>query len=188
VWADVPAIRRVSKDLILVKAGDYEPQKTDQDYVKGSDVPWLDRFAADGGYSVISGDTKMMQRHHEKLCLYEHGFVTILFEAQWNNWNFFRKTALLLHWWEEVTTKIKTADKGTFWVVPAAWPQKGGALKNTSLGLAQLLKDRQRDVPTTRKKRRRQAPRATPATDARQDGFLGDMEKPGPDKSGEPRN
>jgi len=108
-----------------VKASDYEPNKTDRDYVRGSDVPWLDRFAAAGGHAVISGDTKMGRRRHEKLCLYEHGFVTVFFERQWNGWNFFRKTALLLHWWEEVANKIKVADKGTFWVVPAAWPTKG---------------------------------------------------------------
>jgi hypothetical protein len=87
VWAAAPRIRLISKDLILVKAGDYEPTKTDRDYVKGSDVPWLDRFAADGGLAVISGDTKMTRRLHEKLCLYDHEFVTIFFEAQWNNWN-----------------------------------------------------------------------------------------------------
>lgn len=178
MWAKVPAIRRVSKGLILVKAGDYEPKKTDHDYVKGNDAPWLDRFAADGGHAVISGDTKMAQRLHEKLCLYEHGFVTVFFEPQWNGWNFFRKTALLLHWWEEVATKIKVAEKGTFWAVPAAWPTKGGELRNTSLGLAKLLKDRKRNPPASRLPRSRKTEQVTPATDSRQAGLFSGTEKP----------
>ena len=134
----------------------------DPDYVRKSDVPWLDRFAAAGGRAVISGDVKMRIRSHERLCLYQHGFVTIFFENQWNDWKFLRKTALLLHWWEEVATKIKTADRGTFWVIPASWPPKGGDLENVSLGLAKLLKDSpNREAKQRAPKRRAIKPRQT---------------------------
>jgi hypothetical protein len=33
-------------------------------------VPWLKRFAADGGKVVISGDTKMKSVPHERLALW----------------------------------------------------------------------------------------------------------------------
>ena len=67
--------------------------------------------------------------------------TVISFEAAWNSLNFFRKTSLLMHWWEDVVVKLRTAERGTFWVIPSLWPTKGGELRNASLGLAKLLKD-----------------------------------------------
>ena len=145
------AIRRVSGDLILEQASDYAPKTGENDYIRKSDIPWLDRFAEAGGHAIISGDIKMRLRAHERLALYQHGFVVIFFEPQWGAWNFFRKTALMLHWWEVICDKIKNGEKGTFWAVPAAWPSKGGELRNVSLGLAQLLKDKPRPIPKPRR-------------------------------------
>jgi hypothetical protein len=153
-FAKERAIRRVSEGLVLERAVDYAPKPTDRDYIRKNDVPWIDRFAAAGGRAIISGDTKMRRRTHERLALYQHGFVVIFFEAQWGSWNFFRKTALMLHWWEAICDKIKNGDKGTFWAVPSAWPAKGGELRNVSLGLAQLLKDRPDSGPNRRPRRR----------------------------------
>jgi len=149
------AIRRVSGDITLERASDYAPKIGDNDYVRKNDVPWLDRFGAAGGHAVISGDTKMRHRVHERLALYQHGFVVIFFEPQWGSWTFFRKTALMVHWWEAICDRIKRAERATFWAVPSAWPQRGGELRNVSLGLAQLLKDKPRtsEIPRTRRQR-----------------------------------
>jgi hypothetical protein len=73
--------------LVLEKASNYAPKLTDADYIRKSDVPWLDRFAKAGGHAVISGDVKMRIGDHERLCFYQHGFVAIFFEQQWNNWS-----------------------------------------------------------------------------------------------------
>lgn len=135
------AIKRISGDLILQLANQYAPKSTDKDHVKKSDVPWLDRFAAAGGRAIISGDVKIREKPHERIVLYEHGFVTIFFERKWSTWSSVKRTAILLHWWEEVVDKIKNAESGTFWVIPSSWPEKKGELRNVSMGLAQLLKD-----------------------------------------------
>ena len=45
--------------LSFVKARDYAPTKHDRDYVARSDVPWLERFAGDGGRAIISGNVEM---------------------------------------------------------------------------------------------------------------------------------
>jgi hypothetical protein len=174
--AKEPVIRRVSRDIVLESAADYTPKPKDADYIKGNDVPWLDRFAAAGGRAVISGDKKMREKPHEKLCLHQHGLVGIFFEAQWNEWNFFRKTALLLYWWEEVTTKIKTAARGTFWVIPNSFSPKGGELRNVSLGLAQLLKDDPNQRATSRPTRKRAIRPAQTSQIEGQDGFLDALE------------
>lgn len=175
--ANERAVKAVSFDLILERSEKYEPKITDGDYIKGSDAPWLDRFAAAGGRAVISGDVKMRVRHHEKLALYQNGFVTIFFQRKWNQWNFFRKSALLLHWWEEIVIKMRTADKGTFWEVPCAWPPKGEAeLMNVSFGLAKLLQDNPARRSPRATPRNRVAKRPAKPADPRQDGFLDDFD------------
>ena len=76
------------------------------------------------------------------LASYQHGFVVIFFDRSTGGWDFFHKSALLLHWWEQVVAKIKNADTGTFWAIPTAYPIVDKELRNVSLGLAELLKDR----------------------------------------------
>jgi hypothetical protein len=158
------------KGIKLVSARDYAPKKSDSDYTKGSDVPWLDRFAGDNGCAVISGDSRMRKKPHEMLALYQHGFVVIFFARQCAQWNFYHKSALMLHWWEQIIAKIREAPRGTFWVIPKGYPLVDKELLNTSLGIAKLLRDapaKQAPKPKapTRKKTSQQA---TPRTDARQ--------------------
>jgi hypothetical protein len=149
------AIRRTTKKLILEVAKDYAPKKTDDDYIKGSDAPWLTRFAKAGGYGVISGDTKMRRVPHERLALYRYNFIVIFFESQWSGWNFYHKSALLLHWWPVIAKKFETAPRGTFWVVPCNYSRDNLELRNVSIGLAQLLKDNPDRSPRSPKRKTR---------------------------------
>jgi hypothetical protein len=168
------AFFRRSKGIVLEKSRDYAPKKFDMDYKQGSDVSWIDRFASAGGRAIISGDVKMRrERKHEMLALYQHGFVVISFEPQWGQWNFFHKTAIMIHWWEHIVDKIKNAEKSTFWVVPTQYPLSGGELRNVSIGLAQLLKDNPK-AGNKRCARRKQAGKIAPE-DAQRSMF--DLEK-----------
>lgn len=152
-------IQRTCSWMILEKAADYAPRTSDADYVRKSDIPWLDRFARAGGKAVISGDVQMRKKPHERLALYDHGFVVIFFEAQWAELTFYRKSSLLLHWWEDITRKLKEAEPGTFWVVPSQWPPRGGELRNVSFGLARLLKDSPNRKPASKPKQLQKTPR-----------------------------
>jgi hypothetical protein len=98
-FASENQFRRISGNFIIKAAADYTPKIGDDDYRPKDDVPWLKRFAEDGGKVVISGDVRMKNRPHERLALIEHGFIVIFFEAQWSDWKFWRKCALLIHWW-----------------------------------------------------------------------------------------
>ena len=143
-------VAKTIKGLTFEQATDYAPQRGDADYQKGSDVGWLNRYAAAGGHAIISGDVNMRQNAHERFALYENGFVVVFFESQWGGWDVFHQSALMLHWWEIIVDKVRRADKGTFWVVPSAWPIKGGESKNVSFGLAALLKDAPRPSGKTK--------------------------------------
>lgn len=163
-------LRRSSGDLTFHLARDYAPRITDADYIRKSDVPWVDRFAAAGGRAIISGDVKMRGKVHERLALYQHGFVVIFFERQWGEWNFFHKSGLIMHWWEEIVQKIRSAERSTFWVVPCEWPRRDGELRNVSLGLAQMLKDNPSRSKKVRARRRSAVPKER--GDERQAAFL----------------
>jgi hypothetical protein len=153
-------LRKLSGNFEIKSAADYTPRPGDHDYVPKSDVPWLKRFAADGGKVVISGNTEMRYVPHERLALIELGFVVIFFESQWSNWKFFRKCALLLHWWPVIASKIKRSQKakaGCFWHIPCNWAEKG-KLRKVSNEDPQLLKIERRQAAARRRKKA-QAPK-----------------------------
>lgn len=105
----------------IVSAKDYAPNASDRDYLRKNDVPWLQRFAADDGKAVITGDVEMRFVPHERLALQQLGLVGIFFERNWGQWNFFCKSALLLKWWPKVASKLQKATPGTMWCIPNDW-------------------------------------------------------------------
>lgn len=146
--AKIKKIQHARHGLEFSQAKEYVPNLSSRNFIRGSDVPWLDSFAAKGGRAIISGDGKMRQRPHELQTLLHHEFIVIFFEPSWNNWDFYKKVSLMIHWWPIICLKIKTADRGTHWVVPNRWPYRSDddyGLKNVSTGLKQLLKDRSLD-------------------------------------------
>lgn len=119
-------LRRLSgSSLIVESALDYVPKPGEKGHGLKSDVPWIRKFAEAGGKVVISGNTRMRQTPFERLALIEAGMIVVFFENRWNGWNFFRKCALLLHWWPVVAKKLKTAKPKEFWCVPCSWDDKG---------------------------------------------------------------
>ncbi|MGF7174661.1 hypothetical protein [Azospirillum doebereinerae] len=105
----------------IVSAKDYAPNTNDLDYLRKNDVPWLQRFSADGGKAVITGDVEMRYVPHERLALQQLGFVVVFFERNWGQWNFFSKSALLLKWWPKVAVKLQKSEPGTMWCIPNDW-------------------------------------------------------------------
>lgn len=144
--------------IIIVKARDYAPKSGDDDFVSGSDVPWIRRFSKAGGRFIISGDTNMTWEPHERLALIEEGMTVFFFGSQWSEWKFFRKCALLMVWWPVIAQKTKRGHKGKFWRVPTTWAE-GGKLQPISTKDRRLVRiERQRSaqkaVSRARKARR----------------------------------
>jgi len=109
----------------FVSAKDYAPKSSDPDYIKKSDVPWLERFAQDGGKVIISGNVRMMEVPLEMQALRQCGFLVFFFERKWNEWDFFQKCALVLFYWERIARKIKRGKTGKFWRVPNHFREDG---------------------------------------------------------------
>jgi hypothetical protein len=142
ILADERQLKGLSSGLIVESATDYTPKPGEDDHRSKDDVPWISRFAAAGGRVIISGDTQMKAKPHERLALVQAGLVTIFFEAQWSNWRFFKKCSLLLHWWPEVAKTARSADPGTFWHVPCHWQE--GSLRQVSNQDQKLIKAERR--------------------------------------------
>jgi hypothetical protein len=150
-FANEHQFRKISGNFEIKSARDYTPQPGDSDYLPKNDVPWLKRFADDGGKVVISGVIKMKNRVHERLALIEGGFIVIFFEAQWSDWKFWRKCALLIHWWPSIAAKIRRAKKASFYHVPCNWAEDG-KLRWVSNKDPKLLKIERRAIARRRGK------------------------------------
>lgn len=141
--------------LEVVSARTYAPDRLDSDFVAGSDVPWLERFATDGGTAIISGDSRMLEVPHEVLAIQRLGLIVICFERRWNNWNFLRKSALLLWHWAIIVEAIKTGKPGDVYRVPAAYTDPGSVHRISSAGQQELLQDAMHAASVRRKARRK---------------------------------
>lgn len=159
-FASENQFRKISGNFIIKSAADYTPKPGDDDYRPKNDVPWLKRFADDGGKVVISGDVRMRGRPHERLALIEHGFIVIFFETQWSEWKFWRKCALLIHWWPVITAKINRSKKAAFFHVPCNWVE-GGKLRWVSNKDPKLLKIEQRARVAKRRKKEAQSAKSS---------------------------
>jgi hypothetical protein len=145
-FASDKQLLKLNANLVLQSAKLYYPKPEDSDYLRRNDAPWVKRFAASGGKVVISGNTRMKIVPHERLALVEQGMVVIFFDGNWNNWDFFKKCSLLIHWWPAIVRQLKTAKPSSFWHVPAIWPIKDGSklrpVANEDLRLLKMERER----------------------------------------------
>lgn len=95
-----------------------------------SDVPWLEKFAEDGGKVVISGDKRMRSNLHERKALADKGFITFFFASHWNNEGPFNKSAMLLRWWPQIQETLRSAKPGQCFEMPYQWT--GGKLREVT--------------------------------------------------------
>jgi hypothetical protein len=115
----VKALLEDGIELEIVLAKDYA------DPPASSDVPWLVKFAADGGRVVLTGDKEMRSRLDEQAALRELGLVVFFFPPAWNNWNMTDKCAFLLKWWPAIVAKAQESSPSDFWEMKASWTQTG---------------------------------------------------------------
>lgn len=86
-----------------------------------SDVPWLERFASDGGRIIISGDAKMRGKLHEQAALVKAGFIVFFWARKWNQQNGYDKTAMMIKWWPHILLKLQSAKSGQFFELSYSW-------------------------------------------------------------------
>ncbi|MER8661323.1 hypothetical protein NKH34_09300 [Mesorhizobium sp. M1148] len=159
------SLKHLVQGVEIKSAKDYTPKPDDPDYQRKSDVPWIRRYAAKGGRIIVSGDVKMPTVPHERLALVEAGMVVVFFAPKWDNWQFCRKAALLLHWWPTILGHVRTASPG-FFVVPCTWPDDSEAqLREISTEDAKLVKMQRQIAETAPRREVRRLKRQAAAAD-----------------------
>lgn len=83
-----------------------------------SDVPWLRKFALDGGNVVVTADKKMRSRLHERQALLDLEFIAIFTPANFADMKFMEQAAYLLMWWSVIVNIAKSKNKSTCWELP----------------------------------------------------------------------
>ena len=132
-FASEKQLKKLTGNFEIESAKKYTPNPDDTDFVRRSDVPWIERFAKAGGRIIISGNTDIINVPHERLALINSGMVTVFFEPKWNQRGFFDKCSHLMLWWPVIAKKVKTAKKGSFWRVPNDWTaSNGGKIRSIS--------------------------------------------------------
>ncbi len=115
----VQALLENKSEIQVVRARDYAaPPAT-------SDVPWLVKFAADGGRVVVTGDEAMRSRLDEQAAHRDLGLIVFFFPPEWNNLNMYSKCAFLLKWWPAILEKAAESKPGDFWEMKLSWTQTG---------------------------------------------------------------
>lgn len=150
-----------SGGLTVEHAKDFAPNPNDPDFDRGSDVPWIRRFASAGGKIIISGDTAMMKQDHERLALLQTDMIVIFFGSEWSNWKFHRKCALLLNWWMAIVATSQRAKPASFWRIPTTWERDGNLHEmptfNKKLIKQELQKAAQSEIAERRRAKRQAA-------------------------------
>jgi hypothetical protein len=164
-FASERQLKKLIGTIEVKSAKDYAPTPGDADYLPKNDVPWIKRFAADGGKVIISGDTNMRYVPHERLALVEAEMLVFFFDGKWNEWGFFHKCSLLIHHWPAISSRIqrtKRAAKAAFWQIPLSWSEKA-KIRRTSLDDPQKLKfERKKKATPKRKPKPKPAVQPTP--------------------------
>lgn len=162
VFSKEKSLQRLAKGLTVCSARDYAPQIGDADYIAKSDVPWVRRFAGDGGRVIISGDARMKRFPHERLALVEAGMIVFFVSEKWNSWQFCRKCSLLIHWWPAIITTGKNAKPSEFYRIPATWAenQKLEKISNEDLKLLKIERQKSKRA-AVRASRQRKNPHDT---------------------------
>lgn len=162
----------------IVRSRQYNPQLHEPDYLRGSDAPWITRFAQDGGKVIVSGNVDMMAVPQEVLAMQRSGMIMFFFDAHWNHWNFFKKSSLLLWHWSLVIETAQTAQPGDVYRIPAAFREPGALNCVCRAGQLELLADSPHTTTKEMRKTRKKlsARRRNRASDTQGDLGLGRRE------------
>jgi len=95
-----------------------------------SDVSWIEKFSANGGNIIISGDARMRGKLHEQKALTDAKLIVFFPARRWNNLKVHAKTAMLIKWWPFILETAQNSQAGKFYEIPISW--NGAALKEVT--------------------------------------------------------
>ena len=89
-----------------------------------ADVPWVTKFARDGGQVILSADTDFHKKPHQIAAVHELGLIVVQLPARWANSRRRLQAAHILYWWECIEQAVKLAKPRDFLRVPWGFPER----------------------------------------------------------------
>lgn len=123
------------------------------------DVPWITKFAGEGGKVILSGDTDFINRPHQVMAVLDTGLIVVHMHNKYCNARGRLQAAHMLWWWDKIEATLQAAQPRQCWRVPWGFPESGGELSRLSV-----------DYEKARKKIEREEQRAIKAVQAGRDG------------------
>jgi hypothetical protein len=83
-----------------------------------SDVRWISTIGAEGGWSALSGDRRILTRRHELRALKEAKVTIFILAPGWAGPRFWEKAWMLVRWWPSLVEAACGSAPGTIFVIP----------------------------------------------------------------------
>jgi hypothetical protein len=88
------------------------------------DVPWVTKFARDGGKVILSADTDFHKKPHQIAAVHELGLMVVQLPARWANSRCRLQASHILYWWECIEKTVQSAKPREFFSIPWGFPEK----------------------------------------------------------------
>jgi PIN like domain len=75
------------------------------------DVDWIQELAAEKNWTIISGDAFRKGNGAERRVLSQGGLSVFVLQSSWANYQYWTKTAQLLHWWPRIVDQANKVDR-----------------------------------------------------------------------------
>lgn len=83
-----------------------------------ADAVWIRELGNEGGWIVISGDTRIARGTAEKAAWYESGLTIFFFAPPWATDKFWVQSAALVAWWDAINRQARKTPSGRGFLLP----------------------------------------------------------------------
>lgn len=82
------------------------------------DVDWIRELASEGGWIVISADSRISRNPVERAAWQESGLTAFFFAAPWANDGFWKQSAALVTWWPRIAEQARETPSDYGFLMP----------------------------------------------------------------------
>lgn len=88
-----------------------------------SDPNWMQKFAAEDGTAIVSGDYNILQHWPNLIAYTESGLISFFPPKAYQHLGGYGRAAFIIRWWPAIVEKIKISNRGDRWRLPINWRQ-----------------------------------------------------------------
>jgi hypothetical protein len=86
-----------------------------------TDPDWLQKFAAEDGTAIVSGDYNIIQHWPNLIAYTETGLISFFPPPSFQQLGAYSRAAFILRWWPTIIETIKASERGDRWRIPMQW-------------------------------------------------------------------